>query len=369
MGKRDHTSVLASLALREVRCDDEAMTPNERASNQFTDFRIVGPENPPPGFPKRFAQTTAWGPGSVELKLTGEPQRKWQLATDLPYNINRHVSTGIGPGTYRLGKAARTKVSGWSGDITRYLREGNNEWTPAEPTQTATYELVLAISEADAAAIKAFEMEHIDDIACAWDHSFGMVGHLLSQMSGTDNAEALGQLADQLISRDAAYLIPATPLDPDAWGPRIRWVYNSLCDQSGRRDERTEHSPVGRGFEVTADRIIMRVIMGPLHLSCADYLKPQELPLAFSASSFERYLQDDQKSAQQEPTAKTLAPVGGPPSVNTQVVWSIETTQLREEPPEGLEIGEILIYPTPAITNEGYQKLSSASFRGSPSNC
>jgi hypothetical protein len=292
------------------------------------------------------------GTGIGRAEAYREPQRKWQLATDLPYNINRHVSTGIGPGTYRLGKAARTKVSGWSGDITRYLREGNNEWTPAEPTQTATYELVLAISEADAAAIKAFEMEHIDDIACAWDHSFGMVGHLLSQMSGTDNAEALGQLADQLISRDAAYLIPATPLDPDAWGPRIRWVYNSLCDQSGRRDERTEHSPVGRGFEVTADRIIMRVIMGPLHLSCADYLKPQELPLAFSASSFERYLQDDQKSAQQEPTAKTLAPVGGPPSVNTQVVWSIETTQLREEPPEGLEVGEILIYPTPAITNE-----------------
>lgn len=328
------------------------MIPGERASNQFTAYRMVGPENPPSGFPKRFAQTTAWSPGSIELKLTGESQRTWQLVTDLPYNIDRHVSIGIAPGRYQLGSAMRTKVSGWSGDITGYLREGNNEWVPAEPSQTAKYELILEITEADAAAIKAFEMEHVDDIAYAWDCSFGMMGRLLSKLSGADNAEALGLLVDQLISSDAGYLIPATPLDVGAWGTRVRLVYNLLCDHSGKRDERREHSPVRRRFEVDANRIIMRVIMGALHPKCAEYVKPEEIPLAFSAPRFEKHLPDAEESVQQKLTAEQLTPVVGPLPVNTQVVWSVDTTQLRLEPPQGLEVGEIFIHATPAITPE-----------------
>lgn len=320
-----------------------------RPSDRFTDYHVTDPKNPPAGFPKVFGQTTAWGPGLVELNLTGEP-RRWQLMTDLPYDINRHKSVGFGAGSYRLGSATRTKISGWSGSIASYLGgKSKVVWVPAEPDRTATYDLTLDINQAAADAIKAFEMEHVDDIDYSWHLSFGKIGALLAQLSGTDVNQVLRQLAIQLISGDSRYLIPARPFDLGAWSKRILQVYQLMCDQSVERDNRNEHSPIGREFEVADNAIIMRVTMGPTHVGSGEYVKPEQIPLVFAAASLEEYMQN-QESIHPEAGTDMLTPASGLlPPVNTNVMWRVTTAQLRENPPAGLEQGENSIYLHPAL--------------------
>lgn len=291
-------------ALSQAAIQPRLHTPGTSPPGGYTP---VGWKDLPSEWPHPLGHSQPWVPGTLRLVNDGDPDRARLRLEHDPYQPCK-FSQGPAAGDYYHDQLTRTEDGRWfCPRMESALGSQNKTWTPFEPGKPGVkcnYNLKVRITPRDADYIRDLEREHLSDYELAWGLSVELVARSVRDLPEAPLDEALGRLTDSLLDRGATYVLPATPDDLDAWGPRLKEVYASLAGQSSRRDDPPlkEHSPTGYAFLVDGVHDFTppeTVVKGDVYLTYElpppnpdsdRYIKTSEIPPAFTDHSFADYL-------------------------------------------------------------------------------
>ena len=275
---------------------------------KFFVYSTVPPSDLGGEFPTVLGYTVAADVGDVVLR-TVDTGDQFTLACDhIQYDPDAHLSTGITEGFHKIGVAIR-KNRRWSGTITEYIDGRKHfEWQTSEPGD-GVYDLRIFIGAPAAHQIEALEQEHVGDFTLAWNCTFDVMDWAIARLTPENSTgQAIGQLVG-ILQDGYRYLIPEDPHDLDSWGQRLKHVYRTLCDHSGKRDE-GEHSPAGYFLNLMPDNsIAIQFSFNDLHPDSNAYVRTDEIEVVYKASGF-------------DPVSARAAAIQDTPLANgTSVTW------------------------------------------------